>query len=134
MKPETNRQKKIGALIQRDLTDIIQKDLRKAGKLHIIVSVSKVRVDTDLSLAKAYISIYPPKQAKDMMETLQNRKSHLKHEVAQRTRHQLRRMPELNLYLDDSLDYKEGIDEALKGKDKDDPIKNPDLLGKRKKL
>ncbi|MBT8384485.1 MAG: ribosome-binding factor A, partial [Bacteroidia bacterium] len=56
----------------------------------------------------------------------------IKHELAQRTRNQLRRMPELTFYLDDSLDYIEDIDQSLRG-DVENPIKNPDLLSKRQK-
>lgn len=131
MEKETNRQKKIGALIQRDLTDIIQKEFRQTGKSNIIVSVSKVRVTADLSIAKAYLSIYPTDQTESVMEDFQRHKSQLKHQVAQRTKHQLRKMPELSLFLDDSLEYIENIDQALKGKE--NPIDNPDLLDKRKK-
>src|SRR5699024_3148828 len=117
MEQETNRQKKIGTLLQHDLADIIQKELRKAGKAHTIVSVSKVRVDADLSIAKAYLSIFPNDQVDAVMEDFQRHRTHLKHLLAQRTRHQLRKMPELLLYIDDSLEYIHNIEEAVKGKD-----------------
>jgi ribosome-binding factor A len=55
----------------------------------------------------------------------------IKHELAQRTRHQLRRVPELLFFLDDSLEYIDGIEKSLKGEE--NPVKNPDLLEKRKK-
>jgi len=55
----------------------------------------------------------------------------IRHEIAQRTRNQLRRMPHLDFFIDDSLEYIDQIDKSLKGSD--DPIKNPDLLDKRKK-
>jgi|SRR5699024_163488 len=132
MEKETNRQKKVATQIQHDLADIIQKELRKAGKLKVIVSVTKVRVTSDFSLAKAYLSIYPKNEVETTMENLQRYRSQLKHQVAQRTRHQFRKMPELTLHLDDSIDYIHNIEEAVKGKE--DPIKNPDLLDKRKKL
>lgn len=131
MEKETNRQKKIGRLLQHDLADIIQKELKRAGQNHVIVSVSKVRVTSDLSIARAYLSIFPTKEAKAVMESLQGYRTQLKHQLAQRTKHQLRKMPELNLYLDDSLEYIQGIEEALKGEN--NPIKNPDLLDQRKK-
>jgi|SRR5699024_11403495 len=131
MEQETNRQKKISALIQRDLTDVIQKRLRKAGRSHVIVSVSKVRVTSDLSIAKAYLSIFPDEKAGALMDELVQIQNQLKHELAQLTKHQLRKMPDLSLYLDDSVAYEQGINDALKGDE--DPIKNPDLLGKRKK-
>ena len=128
---ETNRQKKIGGVLQKDLADVIQQELRNAGKTNIIISVSKVKVTTDLSIAKAYLSIFPSAQGKVLIEELREIKHRLKHQVALRTKHQLRKMPDLNLFLDDSLDYIEEIDEAVKGKE--DPIENPDLLDKRKK-
>ncbi len=128
---ETNRQKKIGGVLQKDLADVIQQELRNAGKTNIIISVSKVKVTTDLSIAKAYLSIFPSSQGAALLEELREIKQHLKHQVALRTKNQLRKMPDLDLFLDDSLDYIEKIDEAVKGKE--NPIENPNLLDKRKK-
>ena len=132
MEKETNRQKKVGKLIQHDLAEIIQQEVRKFGKSGIIVSVSKVRVTSDFSLAKAYLSIFPNDKAESVMEDLQKHRLHLKNQIAQRAKHQLRKMPDLLLYLDDSLEYINNIEQAIKGKE--DPIKKPDLLDKRKKL
>ena len=128
---ETNRQKKIGGVLQRDLTDVIQQELKRNNVTGIIVSVSKVKVTTDLSIAKAYVSIFPAKDAEGLLNELKAIKSKLKHELAQRTKNQLRKMPELNFYLDDSLEYIESIEKAVKGEE--NPIENPDLLDKRKK-
>ena len=130
---ETNRQKKIGGVLQKDLTDVIQEELRKAGENRVIVSVSKVRVTTDLSIAKAYISIFPNEKAKPILEELKSIKSQLKHQIALRTKNQLRKMPDLSLFLDDSLEHIDSIEKAVKGDEEKDPIKNPDLLDKRKK-
>lgn len=132
MEQETNRQKKVATLIQHDLAEIIQKELRSAGQSSVIVSVSKVRVTSDFSTAKAYLSIFPNDKVEEVMEDLQRHRSQLKNKVAQRTKHQLRKFPELLLYLDDSLEYMNKIDQAIK--EKEDPIKQPDLLDKRKKL
>src|SRR5699024_3142629 len=101
MEQETNRQKKVATLIQHDLAEIIQKELRGAGQSNIIVSVTKVRVTSDFSLAKAYLSIFPNDKVEDVMEDIQRRRTYLKNQVAQRTKHQLRKFPELLLYLDD---------------------------------
>lgn len=128
---ETNRQKKIGGVLQKDLADVIQQELRNAGKTNIIISVSKVKVTTDLSIAKAYLSIFPSSQGTALLEELREIKHLLKHQVALKTKNQLRKMPDLDLFLDDSLDYIEKIDEAVKGKE--NPIENPNLLDKRKK-
>ncbi len=128
---ETNRQKKIGGLLQKDLADILQSSLRESGRTGILISVSKVRVTTDLSIAKAYVSIFPSKHQDEILEEIKENKSQLKHEVALRTKNQLRKMPDLNFYIDDSLEYIDGIEKSIKGKE--NPISNPDLLDKRKK-
>ena len=128
---ETNRQKKIGGVIQRDLADILQSHLRDAGRTGILISVSKVKVTTDLSQAKAYLSIFPSKNAQDILNELNELKPKIKHEVALRTKNQLRRMPNLDFYIDDSLEYIENIEKSMKGED--NPIEQPDLLSKRKK-
>jgi len=132
MEQETNRQKKIAKLIQHDLAEVIQNELRNAGRSGVIVSVSKVRITSDFSLAKAYLSVFPNDKATEVMEELQEQRLHLKNQIAQRTKHQMRKFPELLIYLDDSIEYINKIEEAIKGKD--NPIKNPDLLDKRKKL
>ncbi|MGA9326800.1 MAG: 30S ribosome-binding factor RbfA [Salegentibacter sp.] len=128
---ETNRQKKIGGVLQRDLADILQNNLRDAGKTGILISVSKVKVTTDLSIAKAYLSIFPPKHASEILEEIATIKPKIKHEMAQRTKNQLRKMPDLNFFLDDSLEYIENIEQSIKGKE--NPISDPDLLERRKK-
>lgn len=128
---ETNRQKKIGGVIQKDLADILQGILRNNGVTGVLVSVTKVYVTTDLSEAKVYLSIFPNSNAEKLIEELKSQQPAIKHELAQRTRHQLRRVPELQFYLDDSLEYIDNIEKSLKRIE--DPINNPDLLAKRKK-
>ncbi len=117
--------------MQRDLAEILNNNLRNAGINGIIISVSKVKVTTDLSIAKAYISVFPQKHADNILKEVSEIKSKIKHEMAQRTKNQLRKMPDLSFYIDDSLEYIEKIEESIKGED--DPISNPDLLDRRKK-
>lgn len=128
---ETNRQKKVAGVLQKDLADVLQNALRDSGHRGIIVSVSKVKVPTDLSIAKVYISVFPNAEGTNMLRELNLVKTKIRYEISQRTRHQLRRMPELQFYIDDSLEYMEGIDRSLKGVD--NPIQDPSLLEKRKK-
>lgn len=127
---ESNRQKKIASVLQRDLVDVLQ-NAAQSGMKGVIISVSKVSVTVDLSIAKVYLSIFPNNKGAELLEGIKNNAPLIKHEIAQRTRHQLRRMPELDFYIDDSLEYIEKIDRSLKGLD--NPINNPDLLDKRKK-
>jgi len=128
---ETNRQKKIAGVLQKDLADVLQKAARD-GMKGVIISVTRVNVTSDLSQAKVYISVFPQLKREIILKGIQENSSSIRYEMAKRTRDQLRRMPDLSFYVDDSLDYIEDIDNALKGK-KGNPIKNPDILDKRQK-
>ncbi len=128
---ETQRQRKIGGVIQKDIVDILQKAAIDGGLKGTLISVSKVVVTTDLSIAKVYISIFPNDKAPELLEGIKSNQPLIKHELSQRTRNQLRRVPDLLFYLDDSLDYIEKIENSLKGEE--NPIENRDLLEKRKK-
>lgn len=128
---ESNRQKKIASVLQSDLVDILQGAATKGGMYGIIISVSKVNVTVDLSVAKVYLSIFPNNKGKELIEGIRSNAHLIKHEVAQRTRNQLRRMPDLQFFIDDSLEYIDQIEKSLKGSD--NPIEKPDLLDKRKK-
>ena len=110
---------------------VLRNMLRDSGESGTIVSVSKVSVTADLSLAKAYVSVFPAEKAVHMVSELNVLKPGIKHKVAQLTRNQLRKMPDLVFYNDDSLEYIKRIDDAVKGDE--DPLKDPDLLPKRKK-
>jgi ribosome-binding factor A len=129
---ETNRQKKIAGVLQNDLALVLQKMLRESGQLGIIISVSKVTVTTDLSLSKVFTSVFPPEKSDLIVKELNELKPKIKHQIAQKTKHQLRKMPDLVFYNDDSLEYINNLETAVKGKE--NPIKDTDLLDKRKNL
>lgn len=128
---ETNRQKKIGTVLQNDLVDILQGEVRKNGITNLIISVSKVSVTTDLSIAKVYLSIFPPEKGTELLTAIKSNTPLIKHDLSQRVKLQLRKVPNLSFYIDDSLEYIEKIDKALSGNE--NPIENPELLIKRKK-
>jgi len=128
---ETNRQKKIAGVIQKDLVDILQSAARD-GMKGVVISVTKVHVTSDLGQAKAYLSIFPSAEKDLILKGIIANTHAIRHELAQRTKNQLRRMPELTFFDDDSLDYIENIDAALRGAD-NDPIKNPEAFNKMKK-
>lgn len=111
--------------------DVLQGAATKGGMRGVIISVSKVSVTADLSLAKVYLSIFPNKEAAELLKGIRSNAPLIRHELAQRTKHQLRRMPNLEFFIDDSLEYIERIDKSLKGEE--NPIKDADLLDKRKK-
>lgn len=128
---ESHRQKKIGGILQQDLVDVLQGAATKGGMRGIIISVSKVNVTADLSIAKVYLSIFPNKEGAELLKGIRSNTPLIRHELAQRTKNQLRRMPNLEFFIDDSLEYIERIDKSLKGEE--NPIKDSDLLDKRKK-
>jgi ribosome-binding factor A len=129
---ETNRQKKIAGVLQNDLALVLQKMLRESGQLGIIISVSKVHVTSDLGVAKVYLSIFPSANREELIKGVQSNTVLIRHEKAKRTKNQLRRMPELLFFGDDTLDYIEEIDKSLKGDD-ENPIKNPEVLPRHAK-
>ena len=128
---ETNRQRKIASVLQKDLVDVLQKAAQD-GMKGVIISVSKVFVTSDLGIAKVYVSIFPSEKREEIIKGVQSNTASIRYEMAKRTRNQLRRMPELLFFGDDSLDYIEKIDTSLKG-NSEDPIKNPDVLPRRQK-
>ena len=127
---ETNRQKKIGGVIQKDLVDILQGEVRKNGITNLMISVSKVVVTSDLSVATVHLSIFPQEKAKETLVAIKTNSKLIKHDLSQRVRLQLRKVPNLVFFIDDSLDYIEKIDNALANRD--NPIENRQLLDKRR--
>src|SRR5690606_31018096 len=123
---ETQRQKKIAGVIQKDLADILQRAAIDGGLRGTLISISKVLVTTDLSIAKVYVSIFPHKDAVELLAGIKSNEPLIKHELSQRTKNQLRRVPQLSFFIDDSLEYIDNIDKSLQGGE--NPVKNPELL------
>lgn len=108
---ESTRQAKIARLIQKELSEIFR---QQTAKTHgTLVTVSTVRVSPDLSVAKAYLSIFPSEKAPEVMNSINNSAKTIRYELAQKVRFQLRKTPELHFFLDDSLDYLDKIDSLL---------------------
>ena len=128
---ESQRQKKIASVLQRDLVEVLQGAATQGGMKGILISVTKVNVTVDLSIAKVYLSIFPIDRGVELLEGIRSNAPLIKHELSQRTKHQLRRMPQLIFYIDDSLEYIDQIDKSLKRTE--NPIEKPELLEKRKK-
>ncbi len=119
---ETNRQKKIAGVIQKDLGNIISKMLKDAGHQNIITSVTKVRVTPDLLQAKVYLSVFPESHGAALVDSINETKNKIKHQLSQLTKNQLRRVPELSFYNDDTQAYLNEIEDAFKGKN--NPLKD----------
>ena len=108
---ESNRQAKIARLIQKELSEIFR---QQTAKTHgVLVSVSAVRVSPDLSIARAYLSVFQSDKGQEMIDSINKSAQTIRYELAQRVRYQLRKTPALQFYLDDSLDYIENIDKLL---------------------
>ena len=85
---ETTRQQKIARLLQKELSEIFRVQTAKMGG--VLVSVSAVRVSPDLSIARAYLSIFPSERANEIIESINHSARSVRYELAQRVRYQLR--------------------------------------------
>jgi len=106
------RQEKIAGLIQKELSQIFRREARGLC-LGAMVSVTVVRMSPDMGVAKAYLSIFGVDEKADVVKNIKVNTKNIRHELSQITRNQLRRVPELLFYEDDSLDYAAEIDDLL---------------------
>jgi ribosome-binding factor A len=113
---DNTRQNKIARLIQKELSDIFEKQTR--GMHGVLLTVSVVRISSDLSVCRAYLSIFPSERAEEILKNVNDNMKTIRFELGTRVRHQLRIIPTLHFFRDDSLDYIDHIDDLLK--------KNPD--------
>lgn len=113
MEGESTRQLKVAREIQRDMAEIIRAKGMAAFD-GALVSVSGVKISPDLAVAKVYVSIFPSSKQKQVLETIEKMNKSLRGELGRIVAKQLRIVPELIFYLDDSLDYVEHIDELLR--------------------
>ncbi len=111
---ESTRQQRISAMLQKDLAELFQAMSQHLFK-GTLITVTKVRITPDLGIAKVYLSLFPVNDKDAFLKTLNEHKPEIRHQLAQRARHQMRKIPELHFYIDDSLDYEENIDRLLKG-------------------
>ena len=128
---QTPRQKKIAAALQKELSTMLQETIREQGITNLLVSVTKVYVTIDLSLAKIFLSIFPKNKAKKYLNGIQENAFQINCDLASRMRNQLRRMPKFYFYIDDSLDYVEEIENALKKSQ--NPIDKTEFLSEKHK-
>ena len=109
---ETTRQNKISRLIQKELSEIFL--LQTKSMNGVLVSVSAVRISPDMSYARVYLSVFPSDRSEEIVKNINANMKSIRFELGNRVRHQLRIIPELKFFVDDSLDYAERIDELLK--------------------
>ncbi len=110
---ETTRQQKVAKQLQRDLAEILQ---RECGDLFkgLLLTVTTVRISPDLGYAKSYISVFPFERGEEVMQKLDQNNWMVRKLLGARIKHQLKVVPELEFFIDDSLEYIEGIERAIK--------------------
>ena len=108
---DSTRQQKINRLIQKEMSEIVRKQNQQMRG--VLISVSVVRVSPDLGNAKIYLSIFPSDKGKEILEKIRANVKAVRFDLGQKVGKQLRIIPELSFYLDDSLDYLENIDKLL---------------------
>lgn len=110
---DTTRQNKISRLIQKDLAEIIQKEGKNMFS-GVLVSVTKVRISPDLSIARTYLSIFPSEKSSEILFEIKTHQSRIRGLLGSKVGKQLRIVPQLDFHIDDSLDYIDNIDRLLK--------------------
>jgi len=109
---QETRQNRIARLLQKELSLIFQAETRK---MHgVMISVTRCRISPDLSVCTAYLSVFPSGKAEEILQNVTANEKTVRYELGTRVRNQLRIIPELRFFIDDSLDYIEHIDELLK--------------------
>jgi ribosome-binding factor A len=109
---QETRQNKIARLLQKELSIIFQQQTRMMRG--VMVSVTRVKVSPDLSICTAYLSIFPSDKGEEIINNITASEKAIRYELGTKVRHQLRIIPELRFFIDDSLDYIDRIDELLK--------------------
>ncbi len=109
---QETRQNKIARLLQKELSIIFQEQTRA---MHgVMISVTRTKISPDLSICTAYLSVFPSERSNELLKNIEKNSAQIRYALGQRIRHQLRIVPELRFFIDDSLDYIERIDELLK--------------------
>ena len=114
---QETRQNKIARLLQKELSIIFQQQTRMMRG--VMVTVTRTKISPDLSICTAYLSVFPSEKAKEIMENINANEKTIRYELGTRIRHQMRIVPELRFFLDDSLDYIDRIDQLLAEDHKD---------------
>lgn len=107
------RQQKIARLLQKEIGELFTKKEVKVGH-GVMISVTRVRVTSDLSIAKVYLSLFPSDNKSALIEKIKSQTGEIRYLLGKIVGKQLRHTPDLHFYLDDSFDYAETIDQLLK--------------------
>lgn len=111
---DSNRLKRVEGQFQKDLAEIFR-ELAQNRFRGLILGVSEVRITSDLSLARIYVTVFPAVNKQEIVDWLNKEKAAIKNSLVRKLEGKLRKMPDLNFYLDDSIDREAEIDRILKG-------------------
>lgn len=111
---DNNRLQKVNRLIQKELGELLLVEAKKMPG--VLISVTNVRVSADLSVAHAYLSVFPSGKSDELVSNINENVKTVRYDLGKKLRNQLRVIPELTFHIDDSLDYIENIDKLLKDK------------------
>lgn len=109
---QETRQNKVARLLQKELSLIFQSQTRKMHGM--MISVTRAKVSADLGICTAYLSVFPSEKAEEIIKNVNDNVKTIRYELGTRIRNQVRIIPELRFFVDDSLDYIDRIDELLK--------------------
>ena len=109
---QETRQNKIARLLQKELSLIVQQQTRATHG--VMISVTRTKISPDLSICTAYLSVFPSEKGEEILTNINANSKQIRYELGTRVRNQMRIIPELRFFIDDSLDYIEHIDELLK--------------------
>ncbi|MBR1656050.1 MAG: 30S ribosome-binding factor RbfA [Prevotella sp.] len=116
---QDTRKNRVARLIQKELAQIFQSQTRMTHG--VIVSVTRTKISPDLSICTSYLSIFPSEKGKEILENIGKNEKAIRYQLGTRLRYQLRIIPELRFFLDDSLDYIEHIDSLLSSQQPQEP-------------
>ena len=108
---QETRQNRIARMLQKELAEIFQSQTRMMRG--VMVSVTRTKISPDLSICTAYLSIFPSEKAEELLANIQRNEKSVRYELGRRIRNQVRIIPALRFFIDDSLDYLERIDSLL---------------------
>lgn len=114
MNQESTRSKKVAHQIQRDISEIFQKECSDLVR-GSLVSVTVVRMSPDFELAKIYLSIFPFDKHQELLAKIKENSARVRLALGKRLRNTMRNIPEVAFYVDDSLEYASNINRVMEG-------------------
>ena len=109
---QETRQNRISRRLQKELCLIFPAPTGMINRA--LLSVPRMKISPDLSICTAYLSVFPSERGEEIISAVNKNQATIRYDLGQRVRNQLRIIPELRFFIDDSLDYIDRIDELLK--------------------